>query len=116
MQVRYPFAVERTGAVAEAGETEHIEQMIEQVLFTSPGERVNLPDFGCGLQNLLFEPSNTELSAVTNALVRGALLKWLGDLIHVEALTITSDGGAFTVSLSYALLQTHTRRTVDFVR
>jgi phage baseplate assembly protein W len=116
MQVRYPFAVERTGAIAQAGEAEHIEQMIEQVLFTRPGERVNLPDFGCGLQNLVFEPTNTELFAVTNALVRGALLKWLGDLIHVEALTITSDDGAFIVRLSYALLQTQTRHTVSFVR
>jgi phage baseplate assembly protein W len=116
MQIRYPFDVDLTGAVTQATDADHIEQMIEQVLFTRPGERVNRPDFGCGLTQLIFEPANSELAAVTNALVRSALLKWMGDLIHVDALTITAVDDTFTVNLSYAILGTQTRNTATFTQ
>lgn len=116
MQIRYPFGVDSTGKVARAGELDHIEQMIQQILFTRPGERVNRPDFGCGLSALVFEPSNSELNAVTASVVRGALLKWLGDLIQIEALSITSEDSAFTVQLTYGVLATQTRRTATFTQ
>ena len=63
---------------------DHIRDLIEQVLFTAPGERVNRPNFGSGLLQLVFAPNSDELAAATQFLVQGALQQWLGDLIQVE--------------------------------
>lgn len=114
MQVAYPLAIGADRRLARAEEAAHVEQMIEQVLFTDPGERVNRPDFGCGLAALVFEPLNSELVAVTQALVRGSLLKWLGDLIQIEALTVEARDSALVIRISYGLLSDRTRRTVVF--
>ena len=116
MQVSYPLTVGPDGRIALAENDAHIEQMIEQVLFTDMGERVNRPDFGCGLSNLVFEPFNSELAAVTQALVRGSLLKWLGDLIQIEALTIKVEDATLTITIGYAVLQDRSRGTAVFVR
>ena len=67
------------------GPDDHLRDLIEQVLFTSPGERVMRPDFGSGLLGLVFEPGGTELAATTQHLVQGALQRELGHLISVEA-------------------------------
>ncbi len=88
MEIAYPFRIDGRGRVADATENDHIRQMIEQVLFTIPGERVNRPDFGCGLQQLIFAPNSTELAAATEFIVKGALEQWLGDVIQVEALRV----------------------------
>ena len=116
MQIAYPLDVGPDGRVAPAESDVHIEQMIEQVLFTDLGERVNRPDFGCGLSNLVFEPFNSELAAVTQALVRGSLLKWLGDLIQIEALTVVVEDATLTITIGYAILQDRSRRTAVFTR
>ena len=116
MQVAYPLAIGPDGRLALAAEAAHVEQMIEQLLFTDPGERVNRPDFGCGLTRLLFEPLNTELVAVTQALVRANLLKWLGDLIQIDALTVEPRDSAMVIAIGYRLLGDPTRRTASFER
>ncbi len=114
MQIAYPFAIAPDGRLALASEPAHVEQMIEQVLFTDPGERVNRPDFGCGLSRLVFEPLNSELVAVTQALVRGGLLKWLGDLIQVEGVSVEPRESAMAVVIAYTLLSDRTRRVAAF--
>jgi len=116
MQIAYPFEIERTGEVATAETDAHIEQMIEQILFTNPGERVNRPDFGCGIYGMVFEPMSGEMIAVTQALVRGNLLKWLGDRIHLEQLEVEAQDSKLVVSITYVILRTGQRRTASFVR
>jgi len=116
MQIAYPLEIERTGEVATAETDAHIEQMIEQVLFTKPGERVNRPDFGCGIYGMVFEPMSGEMIAVTQALVRGNLLKWLGDRIHLEQLEVEAQDSKLVVSITYVILRTGQRRTASFVR
>ena len=116
MQVAYPLAIGPDGRLALASETAHVEQMIEQLLFTDPGERVNRPDFGCGLTRLVFEPLNTELVAVTQALVRASLLKWLGDLIQVDTVLVEPRESAMLITIGYSLLGDRTRRTAMFER
>lgn len=116
MQISFPFALEHEGDVATADDDAHIRQMIEQVLFTNPGERVNRPDFGCGLYAMVFEPMSSEMLAVTQALVRANLVKWLGELIHVERLAVDAVDSTLEVTIDYAVLGTGERRTGTFIR
>lgn len=78
--------------------------MVEQVLFTMPGERVNRPDFGCGLLQLMFSPASEELVAATQFLVQSSLQQWLGDLISVEEVAVESQDSILTVSVRYQVL------------
>src|SRR5262249_7129219 len=73
----FPFAIDGTVRTAISDEHDHLRDLIHQVLFTSPGERVNRPDFGCGLKNLVFMPNREPLAAATQLLVKGALQNWL---------------------------------------
>ncbi len=116
MQIAYPLDIGPDGHLALAAEDDHIRQMIEQVLFTRIGERVNRPDFGCGLPDLVFEPFNSELAAVTQALVRGNLLKWLGDLIQIESLAIDLQDATLRIKIAYTVLSDRSRRTAVFER
>src|SRR6266852_4362067 len=80
----FPFHVDQRGRSATTDADDHVRDLIEQVLFTTPGERVNRPDFGCGLLQLVFMPNSDVLSAATQFLVQGALQRWLSDVIQVE--------------------------------
>ncbi|MDD1751165.1 MAG: GPW/gp25 family protein [Methanothrix sp.] len=97
-------------------EDNHIKDMIHQTLFTSPGERVNRPDFGCGLMQLVFAPNSDELAAATQFLVQGALQKWLGDLIRVESVAVTSEEATLNISIQYVVLKNQERQIVHFSR
>jgi hypothetical protein len=88
IQISYPYQIDSRGHTAPATADDHIRHMIEQVLFTDPGERVNRPDFGAGVRQLLFAPVNDEMAAAAEFLIRGALQQWLGDLIQVEAVQV----------------------------
>jgi|ERR1700689_3027875 phage baseplate assembly protein W len=116
MQIEYPLTIRREGQIAGADEDAHILQMIKQVLFTNPGERVNRPDFGCGLYGMLFEPMSDEMISVTQALVRGNLVKWLGDLIQIEQLTVEAQDSTLAVGITYVVLRSGQRHSVTFDR
>jgi phage baseplate assembly protein W len=116
MQIEYPLTIRHEGQIAAADEDAHILQMIKQVLFTNPGERVNRPDFGCGLYGMLFEQMTNEMISVTQALVRGNLVKWLGDLIQIEQLVVESQDSTLSVSIVYVVLRSRQRRSATFVR
>ena len=90
MNADYPFHTSSLGRTALADEDKHIRNLIEQVLFTNPGERVMRPTFGSGLLQLVFAPNSPELAAATQLLVQGALQQWLGDRILVEAVQVES--------------------------
>src|SRR5690348_7759926 len=89
-QVDYPFSFDNRGRTSDTTADDHIRDVIEQVLFTSPGERVNRPTFGCGVNQLVFAPNSPELAAATQFLVQGALQQWLGDLIVVDSVQVES--------------------------
>ena len=103
MQRDYPLHFDSRGRTAKVNEAEHIRDMIEQVLFTSPGERVNRPTFGCGLMQLVFAPNSDELATATQYLVQGALQQWLGDLIQVEEVTVFSKESTIEVTVKYMI-------------
>lgn len=116
MQIDYPFRFDGRGRTAQTGHEDHVRDLIEQVLFTSPGERVNRPTFGSGVMQLLFAPNNDALASATQLTVQGALQQWLGDLILVESVDVENDDASLRVSVRYVLRKTQERRVAEFVR
>lgn len=102
----FPYRVDRSGRTHEATLEAHVAQMIEQVLFTEPGERVNRPDFGCGLQSLVFHPSDDAVAAATQFLIHGALQRWLREWIQVRSVHISPDSETLTIEVEYTMLHT----------
>jgi hypothetical protein len=103
-QLDFPYHVDATGRTAQTGEAEHVRDLIEQVLFTSPGERVMRPDFGSGVMALVFEPNNVQLAATTQLLAQAALQQHLSHLIALDALTVEAVDSSLMVTVAYRLL------------
>ena len=116
MNIDFPFHFDSRGATAQTDEDDHVRDMIELLLFTSPGERVNRPDFGSGLMQLVFAPNSPELATTLQFTVQAALNQWLGDVIDVRALEVTSEDAALFVNLTYALRSSGEVRTDVFKR
>lgn len=116
MQLNYPFRIDERGRTAVVDEEGHIRQMIEQILFTAPGERVNCPTFGSGINQLVFAPSSDEVATDAQLMVQGALLQWLGDLISVEAIDVGIEESTLHVSVQYRIRRTQERQVVEFHR
>lgn len=111
MDIDHPFHVDARGRTATTGHADHVRDMVEQLLFTSPGERVNRPDFGCGLLDQVFEPNSFELGAVLQATAEAQLQHWLGDLMALELLTVTAEEATLRVHVEYVLRATGESRT-----
>lgn len=116
IQIDYPFHFNSQGRTARTAPDEHIRDLIEQVLFTSPGERVNRPTFGSGAMQLVFAPNSDELATATQFLVQGSLQQWLGDLIQLEAVTVQSQDGRLTVDVQYVVRRSQLRQISQFSR
>lgn len=116
MNVAYPFQIDHRGRTAEADDDRHVRDMIEQLLFTAPGERVNRPTFGSGLMQLVFAPNNEALAAATQIAVQGALQQWLGDHIQVESLEVASQDAVLRVRIAYVVRRTQQRQVTEFTR
>jgi phage baseplate assembly protein W len=114
--VDFPYHFDSRGRTAQTDDDDHIRDMIYQVLFTSPGERVMRPNFGSGLLQLVFAPNSDVLAATTQMLVQGALQQWLGDLIVVEAVSVEAQDATLRVTVQYVIQRTGTRETQTFVQ
>jgi len=112
----YPFHVDSRGRTAETTADDHIRHLIEQVLFTAPGERVNRPSFGSGLLQLVFMPTNDELATATQFMVQGALQQWLGDLIQVEAVAVERSDATLRVTVQFVVRRTQERQVAQLER
>jgi phage baseplate assembly protein W len=108
MNLDYPFSIGGRGGTAVTDESGHIRDMIEQLLFTSPGERVNRIDFGSGILQLVFAPNRVELASTLQYTIQAALQRWLGDLIDVQRLDVSTDDSTLTVELDYVIRRTNT--------
>lgn len=115
MNVDFPYHFDARRRTAEAGE-DHLRDLIEQVLFTAPGERVNRPEFGSGLLNLVFAPNSDQLAATTQYLVQGSLQQFLGDLIQVDAVEVESEDAVLRVTVRYVVRRTQTAQLAEFTR
>lgn len=115
-QIAYPYHIDSNGRTADVAYDEHIRQLIEQLLFTSPGERVNRPEFGSGLMQLVFAPNSDELASATEYLVQGSLQQWLMELITVEEVTINSQDSILSVKVQYQVLRNQQLHVAQFTR
>ena len=97
----FPFAVNEAGRINATGGDEAIRGKIIQVLFTAPGERVNQPEFGCGLFNLVFEPNYAILASAMEFTIGQALVRWLKDDILVNGVSVDSSESTVTVEIAY---------------
>ncbi len=112
----YPYHFDGRGRTASTGDDAHIRDLIEQVLFTAPGERVNRPDFGSGLMQLVFAPNSDELATATQYLVQGNLQQWLGDLIQLEGVQVENIDATLRVTVQYVVRRTQQRQVAQFTR
>src|SRR5580692_4729065 len=106
MNVNFPYQFDGRGRTKAAAQSDYVTQLVEQVLFTSPGERVNLPDFGSGLLQLPFAPNSFEMAAATQFTVQSALQKWLASYVKVQSVVASADEGTLTVTVTYSMLST----------
>src|SRR5215510_3211970 len=116
MNIDFPFHFDSRGRTATTDDDDHIRDMIEQVLFTNPGERVNRPDFGSGLLQLVFAPNSPELAATLQFTLQAALQRWLGDLIEVKNLEVRSDEATLAVRIDYVVRRSQRLQTATFTR
>jgi len=116
MNIRFPFQTDHKGRTALSDDDRHIRDMIEQVLFTSPGERVNRPSFGSGLMQLLFQPNSDELAVTTQFLVQGSLQQWLGDLIEVNNVEVQNIDSTMVSTLPLEIRRNDESKTATFKR
>lgn len=116
MNLDFPFRFDRRGRVATASDPKHVLDLIEQLLFTSPGERVNQPDFGSGVMQLVFAPNSPELAAATQFTMQAALQKYLNDLIRVQSLQVICEDSQLSIDLQYVLLETGQSIAVQITR
>lgn len=115
MQIDHPFHFDAHGRTATTDDADHVRDMIELLLFTRPGERVNRADFGSGLLHAVFAPNSPELATALEFTTRAALQRHLGDVVEVQALSVQADDAALRVNLKYALRRTGELRNESFV-
>ena len=112
--VDYPFRIDGRGRSGLTDDADHIRDMVEQVLFTSPGERVNRPTFGCGLLQLVFQPNSEPLELAVRATVQASLHQWLGELIAVDQVSVEAEDSVLQVTISYTIRRTQETRVDQF--
>jgi phage baseplate assembly protein W len=106
----FPYHIDGRGRTGETEEDDHIRDLIRQVLFTAPGERVNRPDFGCGVGQLVFAPNGDALASATQFLVQGALTRWLDGVITVTRVEVGAVEAALVITVEYVKRSTGERR------
>lgn len=114
--VDFPFQVDWNGRAASTDLAGHVRDLLEQVLFTAPGERVNRPGFGSGIEHAVFRPNNELLVETTRATTEAALQQWLGHLIHLNALDVQADDHRLVVEVVFTLRNESESRAVQLER
>src|SRR5215469_1618231 len=107
----FPFRIDpASGQAAQSPYGRHVDEMVRQILLTTPGERADLPEFGCGLRQLLFAPNSDALEATTKLIIQRSLDLWLSDQIKVQTISVgpgpSGDYSQIVVQIAYTLLET----------
>lgn len=114
MQLDFPYGFDGRDRTAETSEEEHIRDLIEQILFTSPGERVNRPEFGAGVLQLVFGAASPEAAATAEFMIRGALQQYLGQRITVEEISAEAVEASIEITIAYTILRSGALSTATF--
>jgi phage baseplate assembly protein W len=119
VQIAFPFRIDAGGRTALTDDDQHVRDLIEEVLFTSPGERVNRPTFGTSLLRMVFAGAGPEQAAAAQYLIQASLQEWLGDLVQVEQVQVQPEGageGSLVVTIAYLVRRTQQRQVAQFTR
>jgi phage baseplate assembly protein W len=114
MNLNFAYQFDGRGRTKEAAIQDYVTQLVEQVLFTSPGERVNMPDFGSGVLQLAFAPNSVQLAAATQFAVQAALQKWLSSYVTVQSVVASAQEAVLTVTVTYTPLNTDVTQVQTF--
>jgi phage baseplate assembly protein W len=116
MNIDFSFHFDGHGRTAVTDDDDHIRDMIEEFLFTNPGERVNRPDFGSGLMQMVFAPNSPELATALQFSLKAGLMRWLGDLIDLQELQVASEDSTLRITVRYIVRRTNQRKDATFER
>jgi len=116
LNVDFPLHFDSRGRTASPDESGHIRDMLEQLIFTNPGERVNRPDFGSGLLQLIFAPNSPELASTVQFTLQAAVQRWLGDIIDVQKIAVESVDSSLTIEIDYVIRRTREQQTATLTR
>ncbi|MGB3344294.1 MAG: GPW/gp25 family protein [Aequorivita sp.] len=113
--IRYPFAIDNGfGKLAEETDYDrHLMQMIKQLLFTNPGERINRPDFGCGIRRMVFAPNSDVSANLTQVIINQSLEKWMGTVIEVNEVNVKNVEEKLEINIVYLIRATQQRRYLN---
>jgi phage baseplate assembly protein W len=116
MNIDFPFHFDNRGRTATGDDDDHIRDMIEEFLFTNPGERVNRRDFGSGLLQMVFAPNSPEIASALQLTIQAGLQRWLGDVILVQKVEVTSEEATLNVLVQYVVKRTNQTQTATFTQ
>jgi len=116
MNIDFPFQVDGRGRTGATDDQDHIRDMIEQLLFTNPGERVNRPEFGSGLLQMVFQPNSTELAAALQFTLQASLQQVLGNVIQLQAVKVDAIDSTLQVTVQYVVRTDQQVQTAQFSR
>lgn len=115
MNLKYPYSFGSSGSTAQTDLAHHIRDMIEQILFTAPGERVNRPTFGTGTAQLVFQPNRDVLAGAQQQVIQASLQLWLSDLIQVASVDVVNVDAQLEITIRYTIMQTQQQQVEQFV-
>ncbi len=116
MNIDFPLRFDGRGRTAEADDDAHIRDMIEQLIFTAPGERVNRPTFGSGAQQLVFAPNSDALATAMRLSLQASLQAWLGDVIEVTDVQVEANDSTLRLEVRYVVRRTGETRVATLAR
>ena len=112
----FPFRIDTRGRTAGADVDAHVKQLIEQLLFTAPGERVNRPTLGTAIRQMVFSPLSDEIAAAAQFMIQGALQQWLGEVIQVSEVEVRAVDSTLHVTVQYVVRRTQQRQVTQITR
>lgn len=114
INIDFPYSFDRRGRTASTSDKSHIRDLIEQLIFTTPGERVNRPDFGCGILSLIFSPNSPELATAMQVTIAASIERWLGDLIDLNTLDVKNEDSSLHITVQYRVQSTGEEQEATF--
>jgi phage baseplate assembly protein W len=116
VNIDFPFHFDTGGRTASIGLDEHVRDMIEQLLFTNRGERVNRPDFGSGLMQLIFAPNSPELASALQFTIQASLQQWMEDVVDIVDLEVVAEDSSLRIVIQYVVRRTNEKQTAVFTQ
>src|SRR3954471_8713685 len=112
----FPLSVDRRGGIALATGEQDVDQAIEIILSTAPGERPMRPEFGCGVHDFVFDSIDANTIGNMEQAIRQALARWEPRIEVKNVAFDASDAlsGLLTIDITYEVRATNTARNLVY--